>query len=92
MPARMKVEQARRRSPLSVAIQQSWHAPIMQKPARGWPLNSLRRRRRVGQHGGQHRIAFQRRDRTAVQDEADRSAIAFGQPHQLGLCRSRGDS
>src|SRR5450830_1913124 len=43
MPSRMKLEQARSFSPLTVCTQQSWQAPIMQKPARGWPLNSLRR-------------------------------------------------
>src|SRR6185369_17218071 len=39
----MNVPQARRRSPDSVAIQQSWQAPIRQKPARGSLLNSLER-------------------------------------------------
>ena len=45
MPSSMRRLQARRRSPPSVAIQQSWQAPIRQKPARGAPLNSVWRSR-----------------------------------------------
>ena len=41
------VEQARSRSPRSVQTQQSWHAPIRQKPARGPSPNSLSRTRRT---------------------------------------------
>jgi len=40
MPGSMKVEQARMRAASAVMIQQSWHAPIMQNPARGVALNS----------------------------------------------------
>jgi hypothetical protein len=41
MPGRTSVEQARMRAPSSQRTQQSWQAPIRQKPARGSPLNSL---------------------------------------------------
>ena len=43
MPSSMRLPQARRRSPVSVLTQQSWQAPIRQKPARGAPLIALTR-------------------------------------------------
>src|SRR5450830_160334 len=43
IPSSTKVEQARSLLPSTLLTQQSWQAPIMQKPARDSPLNSLRR-------------------------------------------------
>jgi hypothetical protein len=46
IPATIGVEHARMRPPASVCSQQSWHAPMRQKPARGSSLNSLWRTNR----------------------------------------------
>jgi hypothetical protein len=85
MPACSGVLQARRRWPSAVSIQQSWQAPMAQKPARGASLISLwRKARALRQHGGQHGVAVEAGAGPAVELEGHGLARPAGQPQSAG--------
>ena len=76
-------ERARRRAGARRSrsrIQQSWQAPIRQKPARGAPLNSLRRScAGLRQHRGEHGVARQRGRGRPSSVKCTARAVGFGQ-------------
>ena len=91
MPSSAKVVQARSRRPSARATQQSWQAPIRQKPARGPSPNSEIAQMTLGQQQrGQQGVALQGLDRPVADREPDRPAVRLGQAQELSAHGRRG--